>query len=247
MTTETRCLVFLLFMLNMVILISALTAESCRMAFITNSERILYMNLFFLASFLVFIIMVYTVTRKQQKLAKDREAEFWSRERRADSVRRKSLDNLNYIRIPLEAFPTHLLNDDPEVLDCIGILESLTSGKIVNLTGWSNTDLKLEYGTANIEALTEYDQNYTVLVRTLQKWADLLLGSGYQKEAASLMEFAVSTGTDISRTYYSLAEYYASQNRYEEIDRIREVAKNLRSVNRDIIVRHLKESYPDVF
>ncbi len=205
------------------------------------------MNLFFLASFLVFIIMVYTITRKQQKLAKDREAEFWSRERRADSVRRKSLDNLNYIKIPLEAFPTHLLNDDPEVLDCIGILETLSSEKIVNLTGRSNTDLKLEYGTANIEALTEYDQNYTVLVRTLQKWADLLLDSGYQKEAALLMEFAVSTGTDISRTYYSLAEYYASQNRYQEIDRIREVAKTLRSVNRDIIVRHLKESYPDVF
>ena len=205
------------------------------------------MNLIFLASFLAFILMVYFVIKKQQKLYKEREAEFWSRERRADSVRRKSLDGLSYIKIPLESFPTHLLNDDTRVLECIDVIESLTSRKIVNLTGWSNTDLKLEYGTANLEVLTEYDQNYTVLVRTLQKWADYLMEGGCQKEAATLMEFAVSTGTDISRTYYSLAEYYVSLGQYREIDRLREVAKNLRSVNRDVIVRHLKESYPDVF
>lgn len=118
---------------------------------------------------------------------------------------------------------------------------------MVNLTGFSNTDLKLEYGTANISDLTEYDQNYTVLIRTLQKWADILTEAGYVKESVALLEFAVSTGTDISRTYYMLADYYASRARYSEIDRLREVAKTLRSSNGEIIVRHLQESYPDVF
>ena len=131
--------------------------------------------------------------------------------------------------------------------ECINILESLTSRKVVNLTGFSNTDLKLEYGTANISDLTEYDQNYTVLIRTLQKWADILTEAGYVKESVALLEFAVSTGTDISRTYYMLADYYASRARYSEIDRLREVAKTLRSSNGEIIVRHLQESYPDVF
>lgn len=205
------------------------------------------MNLFFLASFLIFILAVFFIMKKQQRKTKELEAEFWSREARANSVRRKSLDDLHYIKIPLEAFPTRFLNDNDDVLECIDILESLTSRKIVNFTGWSNTDLKLEYGTANLELLMEYDQNYTVLVRTLQKWADCLIGDGYQKEAAVLMEFAVSTGTDISRTYYSLADYYASLNQYREIDRLREAAKNLRSINRDIIVKHLQENYPDVF
>lgn len=205
------------------------------------------MNLFFLASFLTFILVIFFIMRNQQKKTKALEAEFWSREERANFVRRKPLDDLNYIKIPLEAFPTHLLNDNDEVLECIDILESLTSRKIVNFTGRSNTDLKLEYGTANLEALTEYDQNYTVLVRTLQKWADLLIENNCQKEAVILMEFAVSTGTDISRTYYCLAEYYASLEQYQEIDRLRAVAKNLLSANRNVIVKHLQESYPDVF
>lgn len=205
------------------------------------------MNLFFLASFLTFIVVIFFIMKSQQKKTKAQEAEFWSREARANSVRRKSLDDLNYIKIPLEAFPTRLLNDNTEVLECIDILESLTSRKIVNFTGWSNTDLKLEYGTANLEVLTEYDQNYTVLVRTLQKWADHLIEGGYKKEASKLMEFAVSTNTDISRTYYSLAEYYASLGQYREIDRLRTVAENLQSANRNVIVKHLQESYPDVF
>lgn len=205
------------------------------------------MNLVFLASFLTFILVIFFIMKNQQKKSKDLEAEFWSREERANSVRRKPLDDLNYIKIPLEAFPTHLLNDNDEVLECIDILESLTSRKIVNFTGRSNTDLKLEYGTANLEALTEYDQNYTLLVRTLQKWADRLIEGGYNKEAVPLMEFAVSTNTDISRTYYVLAEYYASLGQYQEIDRLRAVAKNLLSANRNVIVKHLQESYPDVF
>lgn len=205
------------------------------------------MNLFFLASFLLFIVVIFFIMKNQQNKAKTLETEFWSREQRANSVRRKSLDDLNYIKIPLEAFPTHLLNDNSEVLECISILESLTSRRIMNFTGHSNTDLKLEYGTANLEVLTEYDQNYTVLVRTLQKWADCLIAGGYQKEAVSLMEFAVSTGTDISRTYYLLAEYYASLGQYREIDRLRTVAKELLSANRNVIVKHLQESYPDVF
>ncbi|MDE6642075.1 MAG: hypothetical protein K2K63_16305 [Acetatifactor sp.] len=205
------------------------------------------MNLVFLASFLTFILVIFFIMKSQQKKTRDQEAEFWSREERANSVRRKPLDDLNYIKIPLEAFPTHLLNDNDEVLECIDILESLTSRKIVNFTGRSNTDLKLEYGTANLEVLIEYDQNYTLLVRTLQKWADRLIENDYKKEAVPLMEFAVSTGTDISRTYYILAEYYASLGQYQEIDRLRTVAKNLLSANRNVIVRHLQESYPDVF
>lgn len=205
------------------------------------------MNLAFLASFIALAVIISMNMKKQARLYKEKEQDFWAREKRANSIRKKPLDDLKYVKIPLEAFPTHLLNENDQVLECITVMESLTSQKIVNLTGWTNTDLKLEYGTSNINALTEYDQNYTVLARTLQKWADLLLEAGYSDEAAGLMEFAVSTNTDVSRTYYRLAEYYASRGRHSEIDRLRTTAKNLRSVSRDIIVKHLKENYPNVF
>ncbi len=204
------------------------------------------MNLVFLASLIVFILFLSVRIKRQNKIRQNNEKNFWERERLANSVRRKPLDNLNYIQIPLETFPTHIMQEDETVLECISLMESLTAQKIVNLTGLSNTDLKLEYGTANITVLTEYDQNYTLLVRTLQKWADTLITAGYADEAATLMEFAVSTRTDISRTYYQLADYYVSRRESEKIQWLKDTADGLLSSNRSIILNHLKETYPDI-
>lgn len=198
------------------------------------------MNLIFLASFITLIIVISVSIKYQNRNHKKANDEFWARENRANFVRNKPLDDLNYIQIPLESFPTHVLNDDPTVLECIEILENLTSRKIVNLTGWSNTDLKLEYGTGNIALLSEYDQNYTVLARTLQKWADALISAGFTEEAAVLMEFAVSTGTDIGRTYYQLADYWNAKGKWEQTDRLISSAENLRSSNKDTIIKHLR-------
>ncbi len=202
------------------------------------------MNIGFLASFITFSLLVYYNVKKWSGKSRRQESDFWARESAANAVRRKPLDGLPYIKIPLESFPTHLLNDNSEVLECIEVMETLSDQKIVNLTGWTNTDLKLEYGTANITALSEYDQSYTLLVRTLQRWADVLTEAGYREEAAILMKFAVSTNTDVSRTYYQLADYWASKKEWGEIQQLLHTAEGLRSSNREVIVRHLKEVLP---
>lgn len=201
------------------------------------------MNLAFLASLIVLSLVLSATIKRQSKRKEQAEESFWERERRANSVRRKSLEHLEYITIPLERLPISSLQGHPPVVECIEILTTLSSQRIVNLTGYSNTDLKLEYGTANITALTEYDQNYTLLVRTLQKWADILLEEGYADDAETVMEFAISTHTDISRTYYKLAEIYASRIETERIQNLIEIARSLRSSNKNLIVRTLQESY----
>ncbi len=78
-------------------------------------------------------------------------------------------------------------------------------------------------------------------MRTLQKWADNLISAGYEKEAAVIMEFAVSTNTDVSNTYYRLADYWISQGESFRVERLIRTAEGLRSSNRNTIVRHLKE------
>ena len=199
------------------------------------------MNFGFIGAFIVFCIVVSHNIKKQARQRRNKENAFWARELESNSVRKKSLDSLPYITIPLERFPTHLLPENATVMECIQTLEDLTTQKIVNLTGWSNTDLKLEYGTSNLTPLSEYDQNYTLLVRTLQKWADELIAAGYEKEAFPVMEFAVNTGTDISSTYYKLADYWISRGDTFHIKQLIHTAEGLRSANRNSILRHLRE------
>ena len=198
----------------------------------------------FLASFFIFIIVL---TRRIHLLRNRQESEeksFWEREREANNTRRKSLDDLNYIQIPLDKLPTHLMTEDMNVRDCVDTLRNLSTLKIVNLTGYTNTDLKIEYGAANISDLSEYDQSYTLLASTLQKWADILWNANYKKEAVSIMEFALETHTDVSAAYYKLAEYYHAQGEDSRIASLIETAESLRSLNRNVIVRTLKKSYP---
>lgn len=201
------------------------------------------MKFYVLASLIIFGLVIHHSGKKAQRAQRDRENAFFARESAANSVRRKPIDHLPYIRIPLENLPMQLLSDNPETADCIQTIRDLSDKRILNLTGYTNTDLKLEYGTANITELSAYDQNYTILVRTLQKWADILLANNYTEEARVIMEFAVSTGTDVSRTYYRLAEYWAARNDVARIRDLADAALNLRSSNKNIIVRTLQESY----
>lgn len=197
----------------------------------------------FLASFIIFILVLTHRIHRQRNEEASNEKSFWERERAANSVRRKPLDNLEYIHIPTESLPMHLMEEDETVADCLNTINGLLEQKIVNFTGYTNTELKLEYGAANIDLLSDYDQNYTLLVTTLQKWADTLWNADYKKEAVSIMEFALSTRTDISRTYYKLAEYYTSNGQSEKIGLLVDTAEKLRSANKNTIVRTLRESY----
>lgn len=199
------------------------------------------MKFYILASLIIFIMVIFHNIRKSDRIQAKREQQFWERERLANQTRKKPLDGLDYVQIPLDRLPMRLLEEDGNIADCHRIINELSLQPVVNLTGFSNTDLKLEYGTANITALTEYDQNYTLLARTLQRWADLLCKAGHPESVRPILEFAVSTRTDVSRTYDMLAELYAKSGQDEKILELMETAKSLNSLNKDVILRRLQE------
>ncbi len=198
----------------------------------------------FLASVILLCLILRILLKRGNKTEEKQLSSFWDREREANSTRRKPLDDLDYITLPLECFPTQILTDNETIADCISTIRSLSEKTIVNLTGFTNTDLKLMYGAPNITQLIQYDQNYTSLVRTLQKWAKLLYEQGYIPEARILLEFAVSTRTDVSGTYALLCQIYKEQNEAERIPELLDTANALRSAMKDTIVRIVQESCP---
>ena len=91
---------------------------------------------------------------------------FWQRERDANNTRKQDISQLDYVdfsgvTLPFAQFEDTLLKE------CEQQVLNLKDKKVLNLTGISNTDLKMTYGAANLPLLTQYDQNFTLLVRTL--------------------------------------------------------------------------------
>jgi tetratricopeptide (TPR) repeat protein len=122
-----------------------------------------------------------------------------------------------------------VLSEDPLIREYQETLFALSKEPIVNLTGISNTDLKLTYGAPNINLLTLYDQRYTTLARTLQSWAKALYDRGFADKAQSILEFAVETRTDISGTYKLLASIYRENGQTDKIRELIPVACDLNS------------------
>ena len=136
------------------------------------------------------------------------------------------------------------MTEDEAVQKCLDTLHSLETEKIVNFTGISNTELKLTYGAANLKLLMEYDQNYTSLVQTLETWSDTLYQAGFEADACTILEYAVSIHTDISASYYRLSQFYLQHGTPEKIEGLIQTASTLNSVMRDSIVRTLRKSCP---
>ncbi|MBP3617281.1 MAG: hypothetical protein J6J38_04510 [Lachnospiraceae bacterium] len=118
---------------------------------------------------------------------------------------------------------------------------ALADSRILNLTGISNTELRLAYGTANLDPLTAYDQNFTTLIRALQKWGTLLASAGKQKDAVTVLSYGVSIGSDIAATYALLARLYKEQGDYHKIEELKESAEALTTLMKPSILRDLEQ------
>lgn len=202
------------------------------------------MNFIIFASFIIFTSTLSLVIRRHNRSDENIQRQFWERERQANQVRRKPLDDLDYVSIPLDALPVTVMENDITVRDCLDTLSILAGEKIVNFAGLTNTDLKLTYGTANITVLSQYDQNFTLLVQTLQKWAETLYQAGHTDETRQILEYAVSIHSDAGTSYRLLASLYDQDGEQTKVAALYDAALALVSPSGKIIARTLQEAYP---
>lgn len=186
-----------------------------------------------LTIFIVFlVVLTYHIKKSESAQAKVEEA-FWEKERASNAVRKQDISKLEYITIPWEKIP-HSLNTDVE-----NAFFALSEKTMVNLTGISNTDLKLTYGTANLALLSEYDTNFTEMVSLLPEYCKQLLDAGYTDIAQELLEFAVQFKADSSKIYAQLAALYRNQGNQQKLDWLRNASEELPSLTKLAVQKEL--------
>ena len=165
--------------------------------------------------------------------------DFWKREEQSNSIRKQDISQLEYITIPLENLPMEASNDT-KVTEYQNVVRDMAEYDILNLTGISNTDLKLQYGAANLEVLSMADWRFTTLARTLANWGTRLYELGDIEGATKVLEFGIDCRSDVKATYSTLAKIY-KDSRPEDINHLINVAESLNSLTKNSIISELKE------
>lgn len=163
----------------------------------------------FLAIFVIFCLTLTFYIRKNDAEQQKVEDAFWEKERASNAVRKKDISKLDYITIPLDKIPVKLETSAEKAIF------ALAEKPMLNFVGISNADLKLQYGTANLEILTEYENNFLEFVALLPDYTTELVEAGEKDTARILLEFAVSVNADsrkIDKLLASLKEESSSMN-----------------------------------
>ncbi len=188
--------------------------------------------------FIILVVIFQFFLRKGSKRDEERTRAFWKREAAANAVRKKDISNLNYIKIPDSLLK--VTSDVPATADALAEFCACKDTTMLNLTGLSNTDLKMEYGPANLEVLSAYDENCSRLLRSIVTCAECLKNDGRDDAAVEFLTFGISCNTDITANYTMLAEFYAARDDKEGIDRLIQSANSINSITKDIIQSKLR-------
>lgn len=198
----------------------------------------------FLAVFV--IITIYIAIRRNAAMHTEQKLwdDFREREQEANWTRKQDISNLAYIKLPLDTLP--LGKFDEEVLaNYESALRDLSSQPICNLNGITNTDLKLRYGAANLNTLSQCDTNYSTLISLLANYGEKLFELSHPEEAKQVLEYSLSLGSDIGKTYELLAAIYKYEGQREKINVLFESAEKITSIRKNSILRKLEECRSD--
>lgn len=189
---------------------------------------------------IIFVLWLNYEIGKNNRLSKKGKDAFWNKESQANQTRKTDISGLDYISIPVERLPMDD-NPDPTVKSYRDTILSLSKKKILNLSGFLNTELKLKYGASNITLLTEYESNYNILVTALHKWGEYLYMNGNNKEALLVLEVAIDSKTDVHKTFELLAKIYRDQNSYDKISLLEDRISSAKIRDKDLLLSKLQE------
>lgn len=180
----------------------------------------------FFISFVLFILFFSFRRNRQTKSQEDANEAFLERERLANTTRKKDISNLDYLPFVITDVPLSSHSDD-KLAKQTAVLQELSGKKIINLSAYSNTDLKLMYGPANLNDLTEYDDNYHMLAAALLDYAQRASELEEYDAAIAILEYAMRLKIDSSRIYLLLAKLYQKQQTPEKIRAIEDALSQM--------------------
>lgn len=199
--------------------------------------------------FVLFLILIITVQINLRKYDSKRNASrenFWEKEHQSLFSRKKPLDSADFISASL---PDHLKKSievfkelDREDLfytqeKCFECLNT----PMMNLENMLNSDVRIKYGTANLETVELYEENYNKYLHSLY-----MLGKGYYElkmyqDAITVLEEGVRIHTQMREHYIILGKIYKELHQEDSFKQLIRHAEEINSISKSKLIKALSE------
>ena len=190
----------------------------------------------FFSLFIIFCVWLSYEIKKSNRLEASYKEDFLKKEHEANLTRRQSTDSLERITLP-DNIVFH--PDNPTLSPIENKIKETFEHEIINLTGYSNTDLKLEFGRANLDYLSACDGSFTRLVTLLKDWCIQLQSLGLDADCRDVLDFAIDIRSDNTDIFLMRAGYYINDNEADKINMLISVAASLNTLNSRLIADKL--------
>jgi hypothetical protein len=173
----------------------------------------------FLILFIIFIIWLTYERKKASKINSKISQSFWEREQRANHTRNKDISHLKPISIEESRIPK-VETDNTDIHEVRQTVVSAAQNTLMDLSSYSNTDLKLKYGVGNFHKLSSYDANYTNFLIKLSRYSNVLFEEKFFQAAIEGYKLLLEIGSVRSADYYGLAKSYLALGQKDEYHNI---------------------------
>lgn len=194
----------------------------------------------YLICFLIFIVWLFYEQRKSENQDKKNSEDFWAREAEANRTRKKDISQLPLLHVQESEIPL-AETENESILYYIGHIRNLIKTPMIDLSEFSNTDLKLAYGVGNFKQLSEYDENFNHFLLALSNLALSYTEAGFLSEAQDTYRLAFYYGSQKVSDYTGLADVYLRMEQPERITALIQEVENGAHPRKESVIQALQE------
>jgi uncharacterized protein HemY len=196
--------------------------------------------LVYLICFFIFCTWLHYEQRKSQRKAKKSSDEFWLREEEANRTRKKDISHLPLLSVAEAEIPCHENASDTARQNITQIYHMLKN-PMMDLSEYSNTDLKLAYGVGNFKTLSEYDENFSQFLLALTDLARTYAKENLFEAARDTYLLALKYGSKKASDYTELAAVYLQMDQPEEVSALIRSVRDGSHPRKETILQNLQQ------
>lgn len=199
----------------------------------------------FFVFFIIIIVVSHIRASRSENNLDGSQKRFWEKEQASHYVRKKELTEEDYIKGHVDLIPDFKESDyeawgKTSLYKAQEQLRETASKEMINLSGMLNSDVRLKYGTAQLDLIESLENNFNNYIQGLSLLGSELAQLDHKDIGQTLLEEAIQVGSDVSHTYMNLSDLYKDSENTEALKELLKKSSQLNSIMKSKIIKHIE-------